>query len=206
MYLIVDVSVIAYKKEEEKKVGQGKGVENILKDLNEEFDGFKMKYNEQGLREIFNKQPNDLLNKQSNLNKNYDKYKENMDKICVMSKSFNKYIQDIGGIMKKLSTPDVKHYKSWNVKQILCWIQTLENGQFSPHIDKLRVGLTRSKIIGEDLPELTRTDLSASPFNIDSFRVRKQLEGHFKSLLGGGDVGIALAAVNNNEGAPTAYI
>ena len=170
-------------------------------------DGFKAKYNEQGLREIYNKQPNDLLNKESELNKEYIKYKENVDKICITSKAFDKNIEDIGLLIKKISTPDIEKYKSWKIDEILAWIQGLENGRYVKHINKLKMGFIKSEIIGEDLPELTKQDLAITPFEIGSFRDRKQLEEHFQSLLGGDDVGmVAFGGVEDNEGAQTELI
>ena len=120
---------------------------------------FKRIFNEDTLREVANKRPSDLFDKKSELNKQYMRYKDEMDKVLVSVKSVNKYIQDIDGVMKTLLTPDVSNYRSWNVSQILIWIQSLENGRFNKHIDKLRNGFIKSEIIGEDLPELTRNDL-----------------------------------------------
>ena len=174
-------------------------------------DGFKIKYNEHGLKQIFKKQPDDLLNDESKLNKEYNKYKENMDKILITSKSFNKYIEDIGGIMKKLSTPDTQQYKSWDIDQIILWIKGLEQGRFMKHINKLRNGFIKCEITGKDLPDLTRTDLSSAPFEIGHFSDRKQLEMYFKYLPGSNKPQIPFVAMENdgmenNEGAPTAYI
>ena len=85
-----------------------------------------------------------------------------MDKISITSKSFNKDIEDIGGIMKKIATPDTQQYKYWDVQQIILWIRGLKQGRFIKHIAKLRNGFIKSEIIGEDLPQLTRNDLSSS--------------------------------------------
>ena len=185
------------------KVGNSR-IEIIEKDLENELNAFKQKYNENELRIIFDNKSDDLLNKDSDLTKEYINYKESVDKILIYSKSFNKHIEDIDQIMKKLLTPDIVNYETWNVNEIRNWIQSLENDPFSKHIDLLRNGFIESEIRGSDLPEITSGDSSSSPFNIKQFRDKKDLEKHFKSLKNQ----IPQTAEEDNEGGilATAYI
>lgn len=170
------------------------------KRLKSEFDGFKNDFNENKLQEIFEKTPNDLLDDKSELNLKFTDYKKNVDEMLIINKSFNKYIQDMEGIMKKLSTPDCMKYKSWNISQIVLWIRSLEEGKYSKYYEILENGFKEGEIIGSDLPEISSSDLASPPFNIKNFRVKKDLVKHFKSLLQPQQKGI------ENEGAPTAYI
>ena len=135
------------------------------------------------MKEVFDNKADDLIDKESDLNKDYSMYKENVDEISVTAKSFDKYIQDTDEIMNRLTIPNIKEYKSWNVDQIVLWIRSLEKGRFNKHIDKLRKGLEISEITGDDLPNLERNDLSSQPFEIGNFKDRNDLVKHFKSLL-----------------------
>ena len=74
-----------------------------------------------------------------------------------------------------------------------------ENGRFVKYLDILRSGFLNDGIdSGELLTELTRNDLRVQPFNIESFRDRKDLEKYFKSL--------ANHKQNDKEGVFTEYI
>ena len=156
-------------------------MKSVLDKLDGEFTNFKENYNQEKLQEIMNETPEKLLDKQSSLNKELVIYKQCIDEIIISSKSFGKYIQDIDGIIDKLSSPDLANYQQWNVDTILIWIQGLENGRFMKYIDLLRNGFNESEIKGSDLPELTRGDLTLPPFNMKSFR-DKRFRKSFKSL------------------------
>ena len=126
-----------------------------------------------------------------------------IDAIMISSKSWSKYVQDIDGIIDRLSKPDLANYKNWNIDTIIIWIRGLENGRYIKHIDLLRTGFNQDQINGKHLPELTRSDLSISPFNMNNFEDKRDLEKHFKSLK---------SPLNNeqvtgaDEGVPTAFI
>ena len=96
--------------------------------------------------------------------------------------------------------PNTADYKEWDVEAMLRWIGQLENGRLNKYIDVLSNGFIGSGISGEDLPELTRNDLSSYPFEIGHFRDKKQLEMHFKSLSSGA------GGMDENEGVATAFI
>ena len=98
-------------------------------------------------------------------------------------KLFNKHLNDIKIYIKSITHPDIKQYKSWNINQIIQWISSLDNGQFIDYIDVLRKGfLTDGIDRGEYLPDITKNDLRAQPFEIKLFPIRRDLEIHFKSL------------------------
>eukprot|EP01083_Nonionella_stella_P198767 729498_1 len=65
----------------------------------------------------------------------------------------------------------------------MSWIMSLDNGKYMKYSQQLRNGFERSQILSGDLlPELTRGDLSNSPFDINEFIIKRDLEKHFKSL------------------------
>ena len=168
--------------QDEEKGNKDDGIQSVITKLNGEFSTFKGKYTEQKLQNMMNKTPQKLLDKQSDLNKEINIYKECVNDIVITSKSFSKYIEDIDGIIDKLSTHDLTNYKIWQIDTILKWIQGLENGRFIKYIDILQNGFIESGISGDDLPELTRSDLTLPPFNMKNFKDKKDLEKHFKSL------------------------
>ena len=192
------------KEEEEKANDNDDRIKSVLDKLDEEFTKFKENYNEEKLQRIMNETPDKLLDKQSLLSTELNNYKQCVDGIIISSKSFDKYIQDIDGIIDKLSSPDLVNYKQWGVDTILIWIRGLENGRYNQHIDTLRNGFNESGITGEDLPDLTRSDLTLPPFNLKNFKDKRDLEKHFKSLkhppIMHNEADVA------DEGAPTAYI
>eukprot|EP01084_Bolivina_argentea_P141748 249064_1 len=192
--------------QEEKKIDDCNEdvIDKIANTLESEFINFKKEYNQNKLQEIFDKSSDTLINKESALNKKYIQYEQAVDKLVISSKAFSKYIEDVGNMLDKFRRADPTGYKLWNVKQILIWIQGLENGRFKKYIDKLQHGFEKSEIIGEDLPDLTRNDLSSPPFDIGNFRDRKQLEMHFKSLKTHSHKNQDV--IEEGINAPTAYI
>ena len=186
--------------EEEKGLESDKGIGKVVQDLNKQLATFQSQYNKNELHELFNKQPNELLDTNSMFNNKYNKDKQSVDNLVNTTKSFNKYIQDIDGIITKLCSVDVTQYRSWNVEQIIIWIRGLDNGRFREYINILRHGFEESAIKGSDLADITSADLSVTPFNITNFRDKKDLVQHFQSLVQ------AHKPIMEEEGAPTAFI
>eukprot|EP01083_Nonionella_stella_P229024 811101_1 len=179
------------------------GIQSVLNKIDTEFAAFKDKYNEPKLVNSMNQTPHKLLDQGSELNKEINSYKEYIEKMVFSSKSFAKYIQDIDGIIDRLSSPDLANYKHWKVETILVWIRGIENGRFVKYIDILKVGLTESGIGGQELPELSRGDLTLPPFNITHFKDTRDLIQHFKLLKAPIAIQISDQPMLINEGAPT---
>ena len=84
---------------------------------------------------------------------------------------------------KHSNIPDPNKYESWNLKEIESWIWSLGDGRYRPYLDKMMKGFEESGIVnGEFLPDLTTADLSVPPFNIKSFRDKRDLIATFRSL------------------------
>ena len=194
------------KLEEEKKSNDSDGIQSVLNKLDGEFTKFKIEYNQGKLQNIMNQTPQKLLDKQSELNKALNTYKQCMDGIGISYKSFTKYIQDVDGIIDKLSSPDLANYKKWSIDTTLIWIRGLDNGRYVKYIDTLKSGMNESGIGAEDLPELTRGDLTFPPFNMTHFKDTRDLIQHFKSLSSPTDINANVAPAAADEGAPTAFI
>ena len=111
-----------------------------------------------------------------------------LNQIKVTTDNGLKTAEKIKCSVAKNSFPNKRKYKEWSIDEILMDIMSIENGKFVDHIDELRQGFISSEIErGEFLPELTRSDLSVPPFNINSFIVKKELIDHFQSLKQNGD-------------------
>eukprot|EP01084_Bolivina_argentea_P178767 308996_1 len=101
------------------------------------------------------------------------------------TKAQNIDAQDISDEKKSIDAvqqPNIAEFMKWTVKHICQWIQSLESGRYNKYIKILEKGFTEIEIEGFDLPDLLRTDLVQAPFNIKSFKDRRDLEKHFNSL------------------------
>eukprot|EP01084_Bolivina_argentea_P015050 28150_1 len=190
---------------EEKNNTKEQGMNKIMKCLNEQIKLIKEKYNKQSLNELMIKEPQQLIQQNSALNMEINSNDKCIENMIITLKSLNKYMNDIKAHIKQISVPNVKDYKNWSLEQIMLWIMSLDNGKFLDQQQKLKNGFEKSGInVGAVLPELTRSDLSSSPFNIDNFMVKKALVEHFKSLQNQ-----PIAMINNyqnEEGTETAFL
>ena len=132
---------------------------------------FNNDYNKNQLLNIYDKSPNELL------------IDTEINKLNVQLKSSIKHLNDIGLYVSSLINPDITKYKTWNINQMIQWISLLENDRFKQYLGTLRNGFESDDInSGQYLPDLTKNDLRAPPFNISVFKDRRDLEIHFKSL------------------------
>ena len=95
-----------------------------------------------------------------------DVFQHSHSEIISVSKPEQVIRQDVYGYLPDDIQMSMIRYKEWNLDQILQWISLLDDGQYKPWINQLRVGFIASDIItGDLLPELTRSDLSVPPFS-----------------------------------------
>jgi len=186
---ICDLKDEIQRMKEEEKEQECDGVEDeepmqrVLTMLNEEMETFQEHFNEDRVRGIYEDSPMELVQNESDFNRELDRYQQDVDRVVVAVKAFGKHIRDTQSLIDRISRPNVQEYRSWDLEQIMSWITALDGGKFQDHLGKLREGLVKSQILrGELLPELTRSDLSSPPFNIHEFVVKRDLEKHFRSL------------------------
>eukprot|EP01084_Bolivina_argentea_P264608 448262_1 len=189
---------------QEQKVDNETCLSKVLKDLNTEIEDFTQNYNEKKLQQMFDNSPTELRRNESKFNQTMNEYNNNTENIILLSKSFIKYINNMQLFVNKISIPNVKEYKTWNLEQIMGWIVSLDDGEYEQYKEQLYEGFIKSRILNGDLlPELTRGDLSNPPFNMNEFVVKRNLERHFKSLV---HSNMIRCLNNDNEGVQTKYI
>eukprot|EP01083_Nonionella_stella_P146773 462101_1 len=200
------------RKDEEKESDvDHKGLKNVLCELDRDIEVFKQRYNQFSLQQRYNKSPQDLISSDSPINKDIARYMEDTERIVVSTKAFSKYMVDIHLFIKKIAIPNVNEYKSWNLEQIMAWIMSLDAGKYVKVSDQLRNGFIESEIFcGDVLPDLTRGDLSDSPFKIKNFAIKRDLVKHFHSLTAGDTWDVtqnemAASGGTGNEGFVTEY-
>eukprot|EP01083_Nonionella_stella_P194297 716706_1 len=143
---------------------------------------YNIAYTKTLITEMIKTSPKSLLkiNKESMNTLNY------LNKMQQGINEFIRNVEDISGYVSTVSSPDINKYKQWTCNDIVIWILSLDNGRFADYIDQIKDGLIDSEINdGQTLLELTRSDLSVPPFNINSFKVKKDLIAHFQSLKTG---------------------
>eukprot|EP01084_Bolivina_argentea_P084112 152211_1 len=79
--------------------------------------------------------------------------------------------------------PNTLHYKSWNLNQMMHWIDQLESGKYRKYVGTLRAGFKSDGIDkGGDLLTITASNLRSEPFTIMKLVDRNNLVSHFKTL------------------------
>ena len=125
------------------------------------------------------------------------------DKLLDDQKEFEMQIQKLRKENEelKMRNIDVQNYRTWNWKQILLWILSLDDGRYSKYEDELRKNLANEEIGGEDLFEVNEADIKG--WGVNNFKDKKNLSKRIKEL-----VNQYKPAVGNEGGlaAPTAYI
>lgn len=116
------------------------------------------------------------------INQELTQCRQHLQQIRKTTETFLDEIESMQVYIKQNSVPDTRKYKEWNADEIVMWIISLEDGKFVPYIEQLRNGFVRSQTVGEELPEMTRPDLSVPPFSIDHWKIKKELVSHFQSL------------------------
>ena len=159
--------------EEEKKLydDDSMDIKDDLKYLEQKLNDFTLSYNQQKLHEMYDKAPDSLM------------VEDEITSLDLKLRSFGKYLIDTKLYIQTLTHPDINKYKEWDLKKMIQWISSLENGRFRAYLDILRAGFESDGIQnGILLPELDVNVLRNDPFNIKNFKDRKDLETHFKSL------------------------
>ena len=154
------------------------------------------KYNKNKILNIYNKNNLNEINAENEIN--------NLQKSILPQ--FNQYLIEINIYIKSLFTPNLNEYKNWNINKMIKWISLLENGRYIKYLDILKKGFLNDGIdSGECLPDITKNDLRAAPFNIENFKDRRDLEKHFKSLQKYDNQQNELNILNDKEGGFTEY-
>lgn len=198
----LEEEIAEYKENEMEILDEDEGLQRVRTLLDEERETFEEKFNEVRIQQIYKESPMELVQTESDINQDIARYEEEVQQIIIAAKAFGKCINDAQSLIERVSRPDVRAYRSWDLDQIMAWITALDNGKFREHLVKLKNGLMKSQILrGELLPELTRSDLSSPPFNIHEFVVKRDLERHFKSLTESMDVAATNEGTDETKGA-----
>jgi len=159
-------------------------IEGVLSFLGNERESFREQFNEEVVHRLYTESPLKVIQRDSEWNQQLRSHEANLEQIVIAAKAFGKCIRDTKALIERVSRPDVREYRSWDLQQIMAWITALDDGKYSDHLGKLKEGFMKSRILkGVLLPELTRSDLSSPPFNIHEFVIKRDLETHFKSLV-----------------------
>eukprot|EP01083_Nonionella_stella_P082021 226312_1 len=173
-------------------------LQSVEKIMNDEFELFTSKYNVMKLKQILHETPQEIVDKKSKLNEHIALYKETLQDIEIKVNGFLKQVVEAENHIKLLSEADVNQYESWNVDQILMWINKLEDKRFMKYTNDLREVFVEEGITGDCLPDIDKIELKTYKKDnkpiIGAFRDRRDLAKHFSSL-------------KNSEGAAeTAYV
>lgn len=106
-------------------------------------------------------------------------------KLSEKKEKFDRVFQVAGDTLdKKLKNAQSRlhqGYRHWDIDQIMGWIKTLENGRFAQYCDVLEQNFITDKVLGKDLPHMTRNDLR--DFGVSTFDDRLVLERYCQRLL-----------------------
>eukprot|EP01084_Bolivina_argentea_P248237 415208_1 len=121
--------------------------------------------------------------------KNLLKIKDNIQKFNtdyeIMSKEFASYI-DILKKADKIITNELKpstDYKTWNLKQVIRYICSLDNGKFAKYQTVLEKSMAEQEFTAKDLKHIEKNDLLA--FGVKNFGDRAALCLGIQKLVNG---------------------
>ena len=129
---------------------------------------------------------NDLLL----LEKRIDTFAQQMNKLGQAKNDLDKTVFNLKKKLENQLKPNVKNYEKWDIMAMLIWICSLDDGKYKRYSKSLKDSFIKNEVTGQDLPDMTRQDLTQ--FGVTVFKDRVQLEKYFQSL---GDVDM-----DNNEG------
>ena len=179
----------------EMKENEIKSVGDCAEWISGEMQQFQDRYNKQSVQQMVDENPMNLVDDQSTLNMDITSITEDIRRVQDQCKAFDKYLDEIKGVIEALGDPDTAEYENWNIGTIIIWISGLEDGRYRRYLEQIRNGFVTSEIVrGEYLPDLNEAILSIEPFNISSFPDKRDLVRHFKALSANHTNTIAAAA------------
>merc|ERR1712066_914831 len=103
-----------------------------------------------------------------------------------------KQLSDYSVLVKKVDkmianelNPTPSDCQKWNVKQVIRWVCSLENGRYVKYQKKLEESMTNDGFKGSDLGDIERSELK--DYGMDVFGDRKDLIKAMRALVNGSD-------------------
>ena len=118
-----------------------------------------------------------LIKAQNDIVKSKDAYQE----LMIELDEYSKTIQSVGALIERELYPPSTEYETWDSKQSIRWICSLENGRYLKYRDTLRENMIRDGFKGSDFCDIDKADLRI--YGVDVFSDRAALHKAIQKLL-----------------------
>ncbi len=85
------------------------------------------------------------------------------------------------GNRKWFNVPNEKNWRKWDIKSVINWIMSLENGRYGKYCASLEYNFTNDDVTVDCIDSIDKQDLKQ--WGIDNFKDRCQLIKHFQRLI-----------------------